>query len=137
MKFLTKELINRLDVLIQERETAEAAHNAKEEAKVAETREQWLEKYGDSYVLFANRIKDKIRKGRPIAQGDVPDDLSDGYGRFRGFYSEYQPRLNSETASDLRTLRTALQAVTDEEVTTTGLRQIGFTDIARLFRGTK
>lgn len=134
MKFNTKDLINRIDVLIQAR-VDDAESKTKEAAAAGEKqREQWIEEYADGFAVFANRIKEKIRKDRPITASDIPPEIMDRYASRIQYFSPERPRKYDAQLDDLKTLRMTLEAVTDESITTTGLREIGFKNISDLFR---
>ena len=89
------------------------------------------------YVEFANRIKDKIRKNRPILLEDIPQGARGRYNDFATFRSGSNPTKQEANCGDLLTLKATLGAIADEYVTTTGLREIGFKNIADLFRTEK
>lgn len=134
MKFKTADLIARIDILITERVEAAKTADAKALKDHEQNRSGWLEAHGDAYVKFANTVKEKIRKGRPILASDIPDGVKNRYREFALFSATQPPKPVPARLDDLETLKSALSAVADEYVTTTGLREIGFKDIARLFR---
>lgn len=133
MKFRTADLIARIDALIEERKAVAEARTAEDKAAAEKARQDWLVAHSDAYVEFANRIKDKIRKGRPITMDDRPDGLRDKWQSLP-FFDASKPKVHTAQTADLETLRATLTAVEDEYVTTTSLREIGFKDVARLFR---
>jgi len=135
MKFKTIELIARIDDLIAERIKRADDKHAEDVAAHESFRAQWLDDHGPAYVEFANRIKEKIRKGRPIVQGDLPQGVIGRYREFATFQSSNPPKHQAAQIGDLTTLKAALSAVSDDYVTTTGLREVGFRDIAMLFAG--
>lgn len=133
MKFDRTDLIARAEAEIQRRKDAAAEADAQAANDAASRREEWLDTKGPGYVLFANRIKDKIRKGRPIVQDDIPQEIRARYDRIDVFSD---PR-RTPTVADTGTLErfiSVLSAVTDDEVTSAGLIQLGFRDLTRLFR---
>jgi hypothetical protein len=134
MKFNTQELINRIDVLIQARIDDADAKTQESAAAVEASREKWLKDYGPGFVVLADRIKEKIRKDRPIVADDLPPTIMDRYGSRIQYFSPERPRKYDAQLDDLKTLRATLEAVTDETITTTGLREIGFKNISDLFR---
>jgi hypothetical protein len=134
MKFNTKDLIARIDVLIQARIDDAEAKTQESAAKTEASREKWLRDYGPGFVVFANRIKEKIRKDRPITPDDLPPEIMDRYASRVQYFSPERPRKYDAQLDDLKTLRVTLEAVTDETITTTGLREIGFKNISDLFR---
>lgn len=134
MKFNTQELIKRIDVLIQVRIDEAEAQTKDAAAAVEASREKWLNDYGPGFVVFANRIKDKIRKNRPVTSADFPPEIMDKWGSRIQYFSPETVRKYAANLDDLKTLRVTLEAVTDESITTTGLREIGFKNISDLFR---
>jgi len=135
MKFKTSDLIARIDDLIAERFKLADEKHVEDVAAHQSFRAQWLEDHGPAYVEFANRIKEKIRKGRPITQDDLPAGVIGRYREFETFKSANPPTKKVPQTGDLTVLKAALSAVSDEYVTTTGLREVGFKDISRLFGG--
>lgn len=132
MKFKTAELIKRIDDLIILREQNAETKHAEAVQQHAAKRSEWLEEYGPAYVEFANRIKEKIRKDRPILESDIPERIRNRYG-YPHFREGKAPEKQAARIGELRTLKAALEAVTDEYVTTTGLREVGFKNIPSLF----
>lgn len=137
MKFKTTELIARIDVLIAERVQAAEDKHLKAVADIESARSAWLEEHGPDYVEFANRIKEKIRKNRPILLDDIPTGARGRYNEFATYRAGSNPTKREADCSDLLTLKATLGAIADEYVTTTGLREIGFKNIADLFRTEK
>ena len=129
MKFNRETLISTIETRISELVTeAEQAHA---EAKVAyeKRKQEWLESehpryFGDE----AEKLAAKARGGEVITSDTLsPFD--------HGWRDEAKEHLfTGEEPSYLSNLRDFLQSVTDEEVSSSGLRDVGFRDIARILR---
>lgn len=133
MKFRTADLIARIDTLLAEREKAVAAAKVKAERESRASEARWVEAHGEAFLEFAATVRTKVRKGQPITRDDVPEKAATRYSDSLAFY--FAPREQDVVEpGSLLTLKAALEAVEDEFVTTTGLREIGFKDIARYFR---
>lgn len=133
MKFNRMELIQRAEAEIQKRKDEAVEIDAKAAEQAISDRQEWLDTKGPAYVLFANRVKDKIRKGRPITQEDIPEEIRGRYERITVWsdpakHGPTQPRVYS-----LERLVSILQAITDDEVTSSGLAAVGYRDLHQLF----
>lgn len=133
MKFNRTDLIDRAEAEIQRRKDAAAEADAQAAKDAVTQRQEWLDTKGPGYVLFANRIKDKIRKGRPIVQDDIPQEIRTRYDRIDVFSDPRRTTTTPEVAH-LERFISVLSAVTDDEVTSTGLVQLGYRDLTKLFR---
>lgn len=133
MKFNVQNLIATVEQKIEEAKTRDEEYNKAEQAKVAQRRAEWLEGYGDEYVAFANKIKEKIRKGRPILASDVPEKLRDGYSTRLYTFEAYRPKTRELGSPEMQSLLKALRAITDEEITPTALKSLGFNNLRALF----
>lgn len=133
MKFDRTDLITRAEAEIQRRKTAAAERDEQAAKDAAAERQEWMDTKAPHFVVFANRIKDKIRKGRPIVTEDVPPALRARYSDIEFFTP---PRITAHPAATatLEQLVAVLSAVTDDEVTSAGLVQLGFRDLTRLFQ---
>jgi len=133
MKFDRSDLIARAEAEIQRRKDAAAEANQQAIKDSADQRQEWLDTKGPEYVIFANRIKDKIRKGRPIVKDDIPQGIRSRYSEIELFSDPRRTPAVADTVT-LERFVSVLSAVTDGEVTSAGLIQLGFRDLTRLFR---
>lgn len=133
MKFNVNNLIATVEQKIQEAKIRDEEFNKDQRAKVDQHRTEWLEEYGDEYVAFANKIKEKIRKNRPILQSDIPHKLTGGYGSRMETYTKFRAQTREAGSPDLESLLKALRAITDEEITPTALKSLGFNNLRALF----
>lgn len=133
MKFKTAELIARVNKKIDDEVKRAEERNRKDLEEIEQAREEWFEK-SEYWVVFANRIKDKIRKGRPILPTDVPKEIQvSSFSRDPAFFRKKEPAKYEPHTKNLEAMKKLLESITDEEVTTTGLKEIGFKDIRSLF----
>lgn len=132
MKFKTKDIIARIDQTIAAR-IKDAERKTKEaEVGLLKNREEWLQN-AEHWTTFANRVKDKIRKGRPILHSDIPKEIRGGFRNELKTFHQAKPQKYEANISELEAMKATLEAVTDEEITTTGLKEIGFKNIRNLF----
>lgn len=134
MRFKTSELIKNVENKIEATKLLIEKQNKAETAKVAEHRAKYLKDHSDAWIAFANKIREKTRKERPILDSDIPHELN--RSRFRGeldTFRPYEPRIKEVDVSGLESLLAALKSITDEEVSPTGLKNLGFKDLSRLF----
>lgn len=134
MRFQRTELIARAQAAIVERERAAAAKEAERLTAVQTQRDEWVAKHGDAFTELAKAIIRRTRKGEPVTVEDVPAAAKDRYGSV-SFFSPGYPSgtpITANTASLTRFIA-VLGAVTDDEVSSAGLRDLGFTDLNGLF----
>ena len=136
MKFQTKDLIARIDETVARMSAAARQENAKAASEMAANRTEWIAFHMPLYMKLAATIRTLDRKGLPVTKADIPKGLEDRYG---DSLRTWDPRANqvSPRTEGLLALRAALSACTDDTVTTTGLRELGFRDINTLFAGAR
>ena len=134
MKFNVKALIATLEQKIKDDETAALKREAEEQAKVAAHRQEWLDKYKPDYVAFADKIREKLRKDRPILASDIPDPIKvQHYRENLVTYSPYKVVPVERDFHGLTGILKILRAVTDEEITPAALKSLGVKDISIIF----
>lgn len=134
MKLNVKTLIAQIEQKIKDAEARNEVQNAEEEAKVAKHRQEWLDTNKANYLAFADKIKEKLRKDRPILRSDTPEGLIDTRYRFEiPVYSEYKPNKYFAQVGDLRAILQVLNTITDEEITPTALKSLGFNNLRNIF----
>ena len=134
MKFNVKNLIATVEQKIKDAEEQAVKANAEEQAKVAKHRQEWLDTNKANYIAFADKLKEKLRKDRPILAGDVPEGLSDNRYRFElPIYREYKPVKHQPMTGELNAILKVLTSITDEEITPTALKSLGFGNLRDLF----
>lgn len=138
MKFSKKALLKAVDTEIAARtKAAESAYQTAvqeyEQAKV-----EWLaSEHPAALAATAKAVAEKIRKGRVV----TADDLK-AFGRrsykedhaFSGVRPNPETRLRKPNVAKLEALRDFLATVTDDEITSTGLREVGFRNLADILR---
>lgn len=130
MKFVTLELVKRVDALIAQRTAEAEAENAHVDAMMAQGREEWLEKYRDNALAYADHIVNMIEQGEPLTTNDPAWKNLSLYNGGRKVPKE--PKIES-----LVTLKNLLTTVHDELVSSTALREMGFRDLNTLFYSSK
>lgn len=134
MKFNVKALIATLEQKIKDDEAAALKREAEEQAKVAAHRQEWLDKYKPDYVAFADKIREKLRKDRPILASDIPSAIkSNTYREDLRVYAPYRPEEIRRDRHGLAGILKILRAVTDEEITPAALKSLGIKDISIIF----
>ncbi|KUM29341.1 hypothetical protein AQ436_06525 [Arthrobacter sp. EpRS66] len=134
MKFNVKNLISTVEQKIKEAEAWAHTANADELAKVEQHRQEWLDTYKASYSSFADKIKEKLLNNQPILRSDIPEGLEErGYRVNLPTYSEYQPKSHLPMTGDLPAILKVLKSITDEEITPTALKSLGFQNLRDLF----
>lgn len=133
MKFNVKNLIETIEQKIKDTEAAAIQMNADEQAKIATHRQEWLDKHKDGYLELADKLKEKLRKNRPILESDIPKGVR--YVDYRAdlaTYSPYRPKKHTAQTSHLLNALKVLRSITDEEITAASLRSLGFKDVSAL-----
>ena len=134
MKLKVKTLIASIEQKIKDAEAKNEAQNLEEEAKVAKHRQEWLDTNKANYLAFAEKIKEKLRKDRPILRSDIPEGLIDTRYRCEiPVYTEYKPNKGFAQVGDLRGILQVLNTITDEEITPTALKSLGFNNLRNIF----
>jgi hypothetical protein len=107
------------------------AHRAawdKRQAELDETDAQraanWVEKYGEEWMVFARRVLRDIKKGRPVMYGETPGYRNSQAG---SFHPERRDQPEYKAPNELATMAAILPTIADDEVTTAGLRELGIT----------
>jgi hypothetical protein len=108
------------------------------EARKAKSREDWIQTWGEKWVIAADEIYRKVAAGEPIVESDLPKDR-DGYSRI-ATYAE--PRTNSrherdyvlgkaeyKQPQDLVRFLAFLEVVEDDTISTSALRDHGLVNL--------
>lgn len=135
MKFETTALIKAIDQRIKDIDRANAAARAEAEKKTTAAATAWVEKHGQDWRTLATTAQRRIKAGKPITKDDVPVALRGRYDSYPCIYADPRPSVRQINTDALRKVRAILVATTDETVTTTSLREIGFKDIAGVLAG--
>ena len=134
MKFKKEELIKQIDARIEKLEKHAESRNKQAEEAAAKAREEWL-KDRLHWLKFANTIRQKISKHRPITADDIPKELLDGRysdNQIAIFRPKARDKYTANT-TELEDMKTALNTVADEYITTAGLKELGFKNLRGLF----
>lgn len=128
MKFNRASLINTVKDMIDLAHDLAVKQNAAAEVKAATERELYVHTTAELWTEFADIIRKRVRQGEPIVPNDVPASLSrSNYGTRepRFFYPQTATRYQPHTAA-LEALLRILNACTDDEVSSSALRDLGF-----------
>ena len=136
MKFKTADLIARIDESVKRITDETTLANTKDKASLEKARQKWLKETMPYFVVFADKIKARKRQGMPVIKDDCPEQIRSGYSAL-DYWSPRTLTANEPRINGLKALRATLIASTDDTVTTTGLRELGFRDINSLFGGTR
>lgn len=136
MKFNRDELLTRIDETIERGKANAQRAQEEHDAKAARHRTAWLLERGPIVADAAAKVLSMLEQGDAPTRDDVHRLARDRYSEGILLYvplSDDRPR--DFDPNPLLTLRAALAASPDVEVTTAGLKEIGFRDIQRLFSG--
>lgn len=123
MQFNRSALIEAIDQALKQERAATANVQARNAQSNAENRDEWLSLYSESWMKAANAIRNKIRKGQPVVEDDIPRDRAGYHGK--AFYRPRRPEELPATRPELVGLRQVLTAVADDQISTTALRSLG------------
>lgn len=139
MKFKTQKLLDVVESEIARRTTEAEEKYAAAVSEYEQAKAEWLDsEHPDELAKAARRLLDKLRKGRTATPDDLRGFKYGRYGNSRVFRSR-KPVKSDATfqpsgTAPLENLRTFLLTVADEEVSSTGLRDVGFRNIAGILR---
>lgn len=139
MRFNTQKLLAAVEAEIARREKAaeEAFSKAVEEYEAQKA--EWLASDHPAALRDCARlVVEKVRKGRIVTPDDVEPIASDRYRAPRHLFYAVEPKRETEkrkpNVSRLNDLREVLLAVEDDEITSSGLRDLGFRNIGDILR---
>ena len=98
---------------------------------LAKARDEWVETWAPAWADAAKVIQRRLRKGEPVMRSDLPTDTHRGVA----MYEEYGSRRPKKPAdyrppAELLMLLSVLPTISDDEVSTSGLRELGITAAA-------
>lgn len=129
MKFNRIELLAATEAAIKAVEDRSVEDHERRLAEHEQARQDWLERYAADWLAVLPKLRDQIRKGRPITNEDLPKDPHGWVAALRG--SGSAPKLvHYPVPGELSTLAAVLPTISDDEVTTSGLRDIGISPSA-------
>lgn len=134
--FVIADLVTRLDAAINSIENKTAALNKQGLVEQENNRKEWMEKYAKPFAEFATNIVHRSNQGEPVTEEDCPKILRKSYHSIP-FWEGNEWQEREPNTQELKTLKSALQSSIDSKITTTGLKELGFTDIKRLFQQVK
>ncbi len=139
MKFSKQTLLKAVESEISRRvKAAEAAYRANL-AEYAQSKADWLaSEHPAALAEAAKAVVAKVRRGQVVEPNDVK--AFDGYAHrghghlFYGTKPERDTKNRQPNVATLEALRDFLATVSDNEVTSSGLREVGFRNIAAILR---
>lgn len=138
MKFRTDHLISRIETIMAERMRRTQELKEQDAREAQEARDTWLREMQPHWTEFGVALQERLRSGEPVTYDIVPEALQkSSYNRNElHFHVPAKPVERKADIEDLRALKRMLIAVQDDHITTSGLAEIGFRDVASLFRYT-
>lgn len=140
MKFKTADLLAAVNAEIKRRTTAADKAFSDAQDAYAKGKAEWLaSEHPAALATAAKRIAEKVRKGRVVTETDLLDFDTRSYSGPRHAFTWLEPRRETTKGATpyldkLESLRDFLMAVGDDEITSTGLREVGFRNIAEILR---
>jgi hypothetical protein len=134
LKFKTADIVSRIDALLAASDTKAIEREGEQENKALTARYDWLSEHEAGFAKFAANIVKAIRNKVPVTIEDVPDSIR-RHGDLKFYFgpSKGRPLAEERQAENLRKLRNALCASTEETVSPTAIKQLGFQDVTFLF----
>lgn len=138
MKFRTAALVKIVNDEIASRISAAEADLAGAEAEYEREKQEWLaSEHPQALATAARSIVEKVRKGRLVTHDDL-GAFGGGYRSANHAFSAIKPEQKTKgrqpNVAKLEALRDFLAAVSDDEVTSSGLRDVGFRNIGEIIR---
>ena len=129
MRINRLELIEKIRVMINQREAEANARKVKAVDEAGRAEGEYVAEHSAEWTQFANRIRAQVRKSLPITLDDVPEGLRSGRG-WHGEVRLFRPSTVRESDYVARTepltrLIAVLEASPDEFISTSALDRIG------------
>lgn len=133
MKFKTSDLITRIDNLLRDLEGKCIQAAEEHDENLEGSRDAWMEDFGTDFRQFAGTIYSRLNAGKPVTRKDIPDSIMRN-GDLKVYY-EPSLRLTAENRQydNLMKLKAALSSSTEEAVSPSAIKQLGFQDVTFLF----
>lgn len=133
MKFQITDLVARIDKLLTRHEAEQAVKAKEAEVKEQKGREDWIAQHQADFLYFAKNIIYKSKKNQPITFEDAPKEIRDRYNSLKFHSTPSGWKADTHHIESLRKLKAALEASTEETVSPTAIKQLGFQDVTFLF----
>lgn len=130
MKINRLELIQKLTRMVADREAAAEKNKAEAVDQAAGAERAYLDEHTGDWSTFATTIRARVRQGKAITIGDVPEGLKSGGNGWRATVGLFTPHVVRDSEFVARTepltrLIAVLEACPDEFVTDSSLARIG------------
>lgn len=133
MKFTKKDLLTRIDQRIADLDIRAEQRSVDSEKAAEKRREDWVGGSGP-WLDFAENIKQRVEAGEPIELHDAPLAIkSRDWGHSLNFYVPKKVETYQAQTGELKAMKTAIESVADDVITTAGLKEIGFNNLRQLF----
>lgn len=124
MKFDRQKLMDAADSALDEIENEADREYRRELEKVSAAEAEWREKHARDWRDAAFKIVELLDAGQVVVANDLPRNCR--YGQTALFYRSTVRRANTEfAAADLKAFRRALEAMTEDEVSSHALEKLG------------
>ena len=137
MKFNRTTLIASIDAEIVSRKERAEADFQKALAEYEKTKVKWLaSEHPQALSDAAKAVVNKVRRGHVVTADDtraLASRYSDSH-TFDGVEPSRATKCRQADTAQLQALREFLETVVDDEVTSSGLRDVGFRHIAQILR---
>lgn len=142
MRFNVRRLLATIDQEIANREERAETVFQQAVAEYEQAKADWLASdHPEALRDCARKIVDKVRKGRVVTPDDVEPIVNNRYRSESHLFFNVEPKRETNTRKPnverLRDLQAFLLTVSDEEVSASGLRDVGFRDIAGILRASR
>jgi hypothetical protein len=135
VKFQTSDLITRIDNLLRDLEGKAITRAEERDEKLVGSQDAWLEDHSMAFRQFSTVIRKRLDAGQPVTSDDIPESIKGGYHQLK-FYSAPSagsPASENRQVDNLLKLKSALLASTEDTISPTAIKQLGFQEVTFLF----
>ena len=136
MKFKTADIIARIDVLLEQGKNEAIDRAEKLDEEISLSADAWYEEHRDGYRELVVNIRRQLDQGKVITTAVIPESIkAHNNASLKFYFAPTKSRSLSEERryDNLQKLRNALQASTEDTVSPTAIKQLGFQDVTFLF----
>lgn len=127
MKINRKAMIAAVDKAIENEAAAIESAKARGAQLRQEQADEWVEKNRQPWLDAIKKIQGRLRKGEPVRESDIPYERTRHSNGFAVWRERSGPVQVPQRDATLPGLRSLLEAIADDVVTTTSLRDLGVT----------
>ena len=136
MKFKTSDLITRIDNLLRDLQGKAIDRAEKLDEETTLSADAWYDDHRDGYRELVVNIRRQLDQGKVITTDVIPTSIKGRSNTELKFYfapSKGRPMAEERRADNLLKLKSALQASTEDTISPTAIKQLGFQDVTFLF----